>query len=377
MRVALHAGQLLQPVPGGIGRYVRELTAALPAAGVDVEAFGAGPRPAGLSPADVAWHDLGRPRGPVRYELWHRLRRPTVRVPGDVVHATSLAVAPAGARPLVVTVHDLVFLRQPQHLTNRGVGFHRRGLELTRREAAAVVVPTEFGRDDLLREGFDADSVHVALHGVTVPEPAPAPEQAARLTALGVTAPYLLFVGTIEPRKGVVDVLEAHRRLRATRADLGLMLVGPPGWGPMPDVSGPGVVHTGAVADDATLDALYRGAVALAHPATYEGFGLTPLEAMARGCPVVVSDAACLPEVVGDGGIVVPTGDGAALTDALASLVDHPAERATWSAAGRHRAADFTWASSAAAHRRAYQSAVDRGSTSRRSSRTTRSGGSR
>nr|MDQ3385247.1 glycosyltransferase [Actinomycetota bacterium] len=106
--VALHAGQLLQPVPGGIGRYVRSLLGALPAAGVEPVAFAAGPAPEDV---DGPWIDLGAPRGAVRYELWHRLRRPLVRVPGDVLHATSLAVPPAGGRPLVVTVHDLVFLR--------------------------------------------------------------------------------------------------------------------------------------------------------------------------------------------------------------------------------------------------------------------------
>ena len=147
MRVAVHAGQLLQPVPGGIGRYVRSLLDALPSAGVTPVPFAAGSLPGAV--------DLGWPRGGLRYEAWHRLRRPVVRVEGDLVHATSLAVPPARGRPLVVTVHDLVFLRQPEHLTARGVAFHRRGLELARRDAAAIVVPTAFGRDDLVREGFD------------------------------------------------------------------------------------------------------------------------------------------------------------------------------------------------------------------------------
>jgi hypothetical protein len=123
VRVALHAGQLIQPIPGGIGRYVRSLASALPEVGVTVEPFAAGPPPAGPPrtaglPPGIAgrWHDLGWPRGALRYELWHRLRRPAVAVPGDIVHATSLAVPPAGSpgghlRPLVVTVHDLVFLR--------------------------------------------------------------------------------------------------------------------------------------------------------------------------------------------------------------------------------------------------------------------------
>src|SRR5690606_15549748 len=131
--------------------------------------------------------------GPVRYELWHRLRRPRVRVPGDVVHATSLAVPPPGGRPLVVTVHDLVFLRQPEHLTHRGVTFHRRGLELARREAAVLVTPTAFGRDDLAREGVDPERVHVAPHGVQVWRSSPDhTDDDAVLADLGVRPPFLL-----------------------------------------------------------------------------------------------------------------------------------------------------------------------------------------
>jgi hypothetical protein len=121
MKVALHAGQLLQPVPGGIGRYVHSLLRVLPDAGVDAFAFAAGARPPGV-PRRTVWVDLGRCAG-VRYELWH-LRRPPLRLDADVVHATSLVVPPV-ATPLVVTVH-VAFLRVPTS-RRRGVSFHRRG----------------------------------------------------------------------------------------------------------------------------------------------------------------------------------------------------------------------------------------------------------
>jgi glycosyltransferase involved in cell wall biosynthesis len=329
MRAAIHTGQLQQKVPGGIGRYVGHLVDALPGAGVEVSTFGGGRLP----PA-------------VRYELWHRLRRPVVRAPGDLVHAPSLAVPPPGRRRLVVTVHDLVFLRQPEHLTTRGVAFHRRGLEVTRREAAAIVVPTAFGRDDLVREGFEADRIHVAHHGVEVGEPQPVLDG----------PPFLLFVSTIEPRKGLGDVLAAHAELRRRHPELELRLAGRLGWGDTPALDGPGVHWLGEV-DDRTLDSLYRSAVALVHPERYAGFGMTPLEAMARGCPVVVADGSCLPEVVGDAGIVVPTGDVGALVDALAPLVGGRGREAL-AAAGLARAEDFTWHRSAVAHRAAYEAAL-------------------
>jgi glycosyltransferase involved in cell wall biosynthesis len=350
MEVAIHVGQLLQPVPGGIGRYVRSLLDALPGAGVGVRGFAAG--------APAPFTDLGWPHGSLRYELWHRLRRPVVRVPGDLVHATSLAVPPAGRRPLVVTVHDTVFLHQPEVLTRRGVAFHRRGLELARREARAIVVPTEFGKRDLVAHGFDPARIHVAPHGVTVPSSPPGSGDDS--SAFSSTTrrqngdgdgegPFVLFVGTIEPRKGVDDLLAAFARVRADRPELRLVLAGPRGWGVTPDLARPGVVELGTV-DDATLTELYRTASVLALPSRYEGFGLPVLEAMAHGCPVVVSDAACLPEVVGDTGAVVPVGDVGALTDALREPVDGEA--------GRARARQFTWARSAERHRAAYEEAL-------------------
>ena len=349
MKVAVHAGQLLQPVPGGIGRYVEHLLDALPGAGVEPVAFAAGGPVQGITP----WVDLGWPRGPLRYELWHRLRWPSVAVGRDVdvVHATSLAVPPPGRRPLVVTVHDVVFLRQPELLTRRGAAFHRRGLELARRHAATVVVPTAFGRDDLAAEGFDPTRVHVAPHGVDPVEPSAAPPPAPW--------PYLLFVATLEPRKGVDDLLVAHARLRARHPDLGLVLAGPAGWGAPPDTDRPGVVVTGKLDDDA-LDAAYRGAVALVLPSRYEGFGFQVVEAMVRGCPVVTSDAACLPEVGGGATVVVPTGDVGALADALHELLLDGQKRAALAEAGRRRAEDFTWARSAAVHAAAYRAAMER-----------------
>lgn len=353
--MALHVGQLLQPVPGGIGRYVRGLLAALPGAGVEPVAFAAGAAPGGVD----GYVELGWPGGSLRYELWHRLRRPALRVAGDVVHATSLAVPPPGGRPLVVTVHDLVFLRHPEYLTPRGVSFHRRGLELARREAAAVVVPTAFGRDELVAEGFDAARIHVAPHGVALPGPAPEAEaQGAVMEGLGVRPPFVLFVGTLEPRKGVADLLAAHRALRSAHPDLSLVLAGHQGWGPPLELSVPGVVALGPV-DDPTLDPLYRAAVALALPSRYEGFGLPVLEAMARGCPVVTTDAACLPEVAGGAAALVAVGDVDDLAGVLEGLLSDESRRRDLSDAGHRRSKDFSWPASAAAHAAAYTAALE------------------
>src|SRR5205823_8369390 len=138
---------------------------------------------------------------------------------------------------------------------------------------------------------------------------------------------------------------------------LRLVVAGPPGWGQTPALDGPGVVAPGRV-DEATLDALYRGAAALAVPSRSEGFGLPALEAMARGCPVVASDAGALPEVVGDAGLLVKPGDADALAGALEDLLADDALATSLGAAGHRRAATFTWAACTAAHLAAYHAAL-------------------
>ena len=208
MRAGLHVGQLLQPVPGGIGRYVVHLARNLPAADVEVVSFGAGVPSARVQSLIGTYVDLGWPRGPLRYELWHQLRRPRVVLDADLVHAPSLAVPPTKL-PLVVTVHDVAFLREPTAFTRRGLAFHRRGLAIAHREAAAIVTASRFARDELVSIGFARDRIHLAPHGVEVRTPESEPQIDARIAALGLDAPFVLAVGTIEPRKGLDILAEA------------------------------------------------------------------------------------------------------------------------------------------------------------------------
>ena len=212
MRVTFHAGQLLQPVPGGIGRYARAMLDHLGTAGASPIAFAAGERPPGV-PARVPWIDLGTPHGSMRYELWHRLRRPVVRIPADVVHAPSLAVPPVGRSPLVVTVHDIAFARIPRITTRRGAQFHSRGLELARRDATLILTPSEFTRRELEREGFAPDLVEVAAFGVDAPAPRASEEIDDTVAHAGVRRPYVLTVGTIEPRKDLPTLSNAVAQL--------------------------------------------------------------------------------------------------------------------------------------------------------------------
>jgi glycosyltransferase involved in cell wall biosynthesis len=356
VKVALHAGQLLQPVPGGVGRYVRALLHHLPSVDVDVMAFATGAEPAYLRER-VGWTDIGWPRGPLRYECWHRLRRPLVRVPGDVLHAPSLAVPPPGRRPLVVTVHDIAFRRFPAATTPRGRRFHERGLDLARRDADMVIVPSVFTRDELVREGFDRARVRVIPHGFDPPMRRSDNEIDDIVRHAGVAPPYLLAVGTIEPRKNLTRLVAAYEQVRTTHPTLRLLLVGPPGWGDVEGLDRPGVSRFGSIPWP-VLDALYRRCTACCLVSSYEGFGLPAIEALARRAPLVASNNSAIAEAVGSAAVLVDPEDVDAIAAAIARVVDDEALRGSLGDQGVERASEFTWSHAAALHADAYTAAL-------------------
>jgi len=359
LRVAFHAGQLLQPVPGGIGRYERAMLARLPAFGIRPIAFAAGSRPSGVAPR-VPWIDLGAPYGSVRYELWHRTRRPIVRIDADVLHAPSLAIAPAPRGvPLVVTVHDIAFLRVPNATTRRGLQFHRKGLDIARREATLVIVPSEFTRLELEREGFEADRISVARFGIDAPVERDDDEIDATIAAAGVRRPYVLTVGTVEPRKDLPTLVRAVARVRKDHPGLNLVVVGPRGWGDVPELDRSFVRVLGGQ-PWRVVDALYRRAAAFCVASLYEGFGLPALEAMARGAPTITTTGSSMEEFVRDAGLLFQPGDEEACSDAITTVLEDPDERESIRARSRARSAELTWERSAEAHARAYEHAVAR-----------------
>lgn len=358
MKAALHAGQLLQPVPGGIGRYEIEIMRRLPQYGVDAVAFAAGERPRGV-PTRIPWIDLGPPFGSIRYELWHRFGRPLVRVDADLVHAPSLAVPPVGHRPLVVTVHDVAFLRLPTTSTRHGVRFHTRGLTLARRHADAVIVPSAFTARELAAYGIDRDRVSVVPFGVDPPAPRDPDEIDRAVARAGIDAPYVLTVGTVEPRKDITTIVHAMERLRASHPDLTLVVAGPKGWGDVPGLDRPFVKVIGAQ-PWFVLDALYRRADAFCLASLYEGFGLPVAEALARGVPTVTTTGSAIDEVLGGAGGQFTPGDVAACAEELARVLDDASLRAERARAGIAHTSELTWERCTERHVEVYARALAR-----------------
>lgn len=305
--------------------------------------------------------DPWRPPMPVRqlplprlalYESWHTLRRPRVERatgPVDVIHATGMAIPPRTA-PLVVTVHDLAFVHHPEHATRVGQRFFRRSLELTLRDADLVLCPSETTRRDCLDHGFAAERVRVVPWGVDLP-PAEADEDEHAAATRALVADqglepgrYVLWVGTIEPRKNLAAVADAFARL--DRRDLTLAIVGPQGWNEdLPAHLAPieSRVRVLGFVPKPVLDALYAHAVAFCYPSLTEGFGMPVLEAMAAGAAVVTSKGTATEEVLGGCGLAVDPRDADAIADALAALVDDAELRARFASSARARAATFTW----------------------------------
>lgn len=351
--VAFHADQLLYRVPGGIGTYVHELLPAMVAAdpSIGITAFHARfgrPPPSELEPFRPVELDRG-----IRtlYPAWNLTGRPSLpRSLGglDMLHTPSpAAVPPPGpGQRLVVTVHDVAFRLFPSMYPAQWRMLYRTGLRRAARKADAIIAVSRHTATDVVRlTRVDPARVHVVPSAVSVPGGDPDPEPALR--RLKVPRPYLLFAGTLEPRKNLVRLVRAYRRA-ALRVPHALVLAGPLGWRSQPlhrELAVPGrgrVLLTGRVpASD--LDALYRGADAFCYPSLYEGFGLPVLEAMARGVPVITSNGSSLPEVAGHAAVQVDPRSTRQLSDAIERVLTGRDDAEQLAAMGRERARVFTW----------------------------------
>jgi len=310
--------------------------------------------------------------------LWTRLEWPPIETftgPVAIAHG-AFHVLPAARRARrMATVFDLCVLRCPDTRPPGNVRQHEVLLRHAVARADALVAISESCKRDLVELlGARPERVHVVYGGVNFDEfnrPS-SPEEdtaaAALLQRHGIDGPYLLHLGTLEPRKNLPRLLEAYARVRQARTDCPkLVLGGGRGWMDEPVFEtearlglGPHVVHTGYLAREDAVR-LLRGAYACVYPSLYEGFGLPVLEAMAAGTPVLASNTSSIPEVAGDTALLVDPKSADALEAGLLALLDAYGAARRRAAAACDRARGFSWNASAAALAAAYR-AVARGS---------------
>lgn len=375
----MHAEQLLHRSPGGIGRYTAQLLTALPAVGPGCEVlpFTARHPPdrieAALAAAGVpetvraAVARQPLPAG-VLYRTWNGLGRPHLRGldRATLVHAPSAVVPPASGRPLVVTIHDAAPERCPDAFTAADRRFHRLGVAAAARRADLVITVSQAAADDLaVSSPIPSERIRVVPNGIDPPPPADDIDADRRILAgLGLaSAPFVLWVGSLEPRKGVGTLVAAMATLRGRgrHPDVVTVLAGYEGWlggGLIADsdraVLGDSLRQLGPVRET-ELWTLYRHAEVFAFPSRYEGFGLPVVEAMSQGRPVVASDIPALREVAGGAARLVAPADPAAWADAIGGLLDDEAERGSLGRAGVERSRSFTVGAMASATYRLYQ----------------------
>jgi glycosyltransferase involved in cell wall biosynthesis len=304
-------------------------------------------------PARLAWEQSSAPKlaRAIGATLWHGPHY-TMPVRIDV--------------PTVVTVHDLTFFDLPEVHERVKVPVFRRMIRLAARRADALVCVSDRTATRLREVIPDVRArVEVIPHGVDHDRFRPSADAEADVVALagiGVRAPFLVHLGTIEPRKNVPGLVRAFARVREAHPDLRLVLAGVPGWG-TDEVDrtiaaagvGDAVDRLGYVDAD-VLPALLRSAAAVAYPAFDEGFGLPVLEGLACGALVVTSSGTVMEDVAAGAALLAKPGDDVALAGALLRALTDDGEAARLRAAGPGVAAAYTWEATAAAHAALYAS---------------------
>ena len=288
--------------------------------------------------------------------------------PVDVLHVqfTSPPFAPC---PVVVSIHDLSFEHLPETFNRRSRAQLRFTVRRSARMAARVLALSEHARLDIISTYKIAPDLVTAIPIAAPNHFRPVVDeyelQRVRQT-YGINGDYILSVGSIQPRKNLTRLLSAYERLRRTRPEGSLpqlVLVGKRAWLYRETLKaieklGTGVIVTGYV-PETDLPALYSGALCFVYPSFFEGFGLPPLEAMKCGTPVITGDRTSLPEVVGDGGVLVNPFDIDAIASAIATMVDDSSFRSRLRIESLNRARIFDWRETARRTLEVYKQAAD------------------
>jgi glycosyltransferase involved in cell wall biosynthesis len=287
--------------------------------------------------------------GPLLIESWLRLGWPKVESVvdnADLVHSTTI-IPPATSLPLVVTVHDLAFLRHPDFFTARGNKVFRRSLDIIRDKAAMVLCSSQATLDDCKTAGIEIDRLRLVPLGVTSQTITDADRARVRAT-YELPERFVLFVGTLEPRKNLARLIAALDSIRGAPP---LVVVGMAGWGDHTPTTVHDVRFTGFVpAHD--LPALYEACTVFAFPSVLEGYGLPVIEAMAHGAAVVTSRGTSTEEVAGGAAVLVDPLSVESIASGLSEALENVDKLR---ASGIARAAQVPWSVTAEATMSAYR----------------------
>lgn len=341
----------------GVGRYVRELLAHLGAgAGTDeVAAFyfdfkrtGLEAPPSGVSLRACRWMP-----GRFAQAAWKRIGFPPYdwfAGQADLYHFPNFIRPPLSrGRKSVVTIHDVSFLRLPETTEKKNLAWLTAEIHRTAERADAILTDSQFSAREIIELlRVPEEKVFPVWLGLPPFGPPPVAEEAeAMRRALGLGKPYLLMVGTLEPRKNIPFLVKIYEALREFDGDL--VIAG--GWGWKTDATRQAIAASPRAAgirvlnrlDDRQLSALYAGASAFVFPTLYEGFGFPPLEAMGRGTPVVSARNSSLPEVLGDAAEWVDGYDAEEWAGKIRAVLGDATRTEKMRAAGLAQAKKFTW----------------------------------
>jgi glycosyltransferase involved in cell wall biosynthesis len=352
VRVAIDGRALSRPV-GGVRRYVTELWRAMGhvdpgLTGVALGGDAVSARAAGLShhpvgsilPTNLGWSALALPRAA------RRLR-------ADVFHAPAYTAPLWGARPLVLTIHDVSYARHPEWYPHSSGAIRQAFYRRSAQRADRIITDSAFSRDEIVAAyGIDPAKIAVIPLGVSADfRPGPPSRR----------EPVILHVGDLHTRRNLRLLLEVAAELSPSIPGLTLVLVGTDRGEAASLTSlaktlgASDVLQLAGTVRERDLCAWYQRAAVLAYPSRYEGFGLPLVEAMACGTPVVASRGSSLTEVVGDVGVLVDPDDREAWARALRDVLEQPDHAADLSRRGVARAAGFTWAATAALTAKVYR----------------------
>ncbi len=274
----------------------------------------------------------------------------------DLLHSPDFIAPRRGARRQVITVHDLSFIHYPEYLTAASRRYYNGQIQASVMRSDHILA-NSFATKQEFVDILDVPPEKITVHHLGVEDvfrPLPRSLTKPVIAKLDLPESYLLFVGTVEPRKNLVGLAHAYRDLKVEMPDLPkLLIAGRPGWHfeqLMHDISEVGINDSLIFRQDISdsqLPALYNHALMLILPSHYEGFGLPALEAMACGTAPIVSNVAALPEIVGDVGILVDPHDTTTISGAMQRGLVDSAWRAAQSTAGIERAKRFRWQAAA------------------------------